>query len=418
MDMRRVVITGLGTVNAAGLNAPDSWENVRAGRSGIGPITYFECADYPSRVAGQLNGFDPTVAVAPHEVKRFDPFILYALAAAKEAVEDSHVDLTAVDPDVCGVVIGSGIGGLQTIEEQHSTLLERGARRVSPYFVPKIMMNAAAGQVSIQYGLRGVNFATASACATATHSLGLAYRLIRGGDADLIVTGGAEAVITPLCVAGFCALKALSTSYNDEPGRASRPFDANRDGFVLGEGAGILVFEEREHAKARGARIYAEVKGFGQSADAFNIVQPAPEGRGAARSMELALRDAGLAPGDLQYVNAHGTSTPFNDKLETQAIHAVFGEHAGKLAISSTKSMIGHLLGASGAVELIMTVLGIHEGIVHPTINLENPDPECDLDYVPNEARELRVTNAISNSLGFGGHNASIVVGRPDDTDG
>lgn len=414
MSSRRVVITGLGSVNACGLSVPESWPKIREGRSGITRIRAFDPTGYPSQVAGQLPNFDPTVAVPAHEVKRHDPFILYALVAAKEAIADAGLVLDRLDLDQCGVVIGSGIGGLQTIEEQHSVLLERGPRRISPYFVPKIMMNAAAGQVSIEYGFRGVNFATASACATATHAVGLAYRLLRGGDADVIVTGGSEAVVTPLCVGGFCALKALSTGHNDDPEKASRPFDAERDGFVLGEGAGILVFEELEHARARGAKIYCEVKGFGQSADAFNIVQPAPEGRGAARAMRNALKDAGLDPTAIDYVNAHGTSTPFNDRLETEAIHAVFGDHAGRLAISSTKSMIGHLLGASGAVELIMTALSVAEGYVHPTINYANPDPACDLDYVPNQGRALAIRNAISNSLGFGGHNATILVGQLD----
>ncbi len=411
--MRRVVITGLGTVNACGLNVKDSWAAVKAGRSGVGRITRFDPADLTSQIAAELKGFDPTVAMEAHEVKRFDPFIQYALVAAREAMLDSGIDLKAVDLNRGGSVIGSGIGGLQTIEEQHLVLNERGARRVSPYFVPKIMMNAASGQASIQYGLRGANFATASACASSAHALGLAMFLIRHGVVDFALTGGAEAVVTKLCVAGFCALKALATSFNDCPEKASRPFDAKRDGFVLGEGAGILMFEEYEHARRRGARVYAEVKGFGQTADAFNIVQPAPEGEGAARAMALAIADSGLRPEDISYVNAHGTSTPFNDKLETQAIRTVFGAHADRLMVSSSKSMVGHLLGASGAVELIFTALSVHEGVVHPTINYENPDPECNLDYVPNVKREVEVPNALSNSLGFGGHNASIIIGRP-----
>jgi 3-oxoacyl-[acyl-carrier-protein] synthase II len=415
MSKRRVVITGLGTVNACALNAPDSWASIRAGRSGIAPLTRFDQDGYASTVVGELKDFDPTVAVEKHEVKRFDPFIQYALVASKEAVEDSGIDFDQVDRDRAGVLIGSGIGGLVTIEEQYSMLLKRGPRRVSPYFVPKIMMNAASGQVSIQYGLRGANFATASACATATHSVGLAYRMISYGDMDLALTGGSEAVITPLCLAGFCALKALSTSYNDTPEKASRPFDKGRDGFVLGEGAGILMFEELEHAKARGAKIYAEVKGFGQTADAFNIVQPAPEGRGAAKAMQLAVDDSGLDPTTIDYINAHGTSTPFNDRLETEAIKAVFGDHARDLAISSTKSMIGHLLGASGAAELIMTAYSVANDELHPTINHETPDPDCDLDYVPNEGRVTTVRNALSNSLGFGGHNATIIIGKLDE---
>jgi len=438
----RVVITGLGTVNACGLSVPESWAAVKAGVSGIGPLTRFGTEGFTSRVAGELPDFDPTVAMERHEVKRFDPFIQFALVAAKEAVEDSGIDFGgsdsggsdsggsdsggsdsrgsdsggagsgAVDLDRAGTIIGSGIGGLQTIEEQYTILGKRGPGRISPYFVPKIMMNAASGQVSITYGLRGANFATASACASSAHAVGMAFDLIRRGVLDFALTGGSEAVITPLCVGGFCALKALSTAYNDDPARASRPFDAERDGFVLGEGAGILAIESLELAKKRGARIYAELKGFGQTADAYNIVQPAPEGEGAARAMRLALDDGGIPIDQVDYINAHGTSTPFNDKLETQAIRTVFGEHADRLKVSSSKSMVGHLLGASGAVELIFTSLGIHEGLVHPTINYENPDPDCDLDYVPNETQEYSVRNALSNSLGFGGHNASILVGK------
>ncbi|MCU0724680.1 MAG: beta-ketoacyl-ACP synthase II [Planctomycetes bacterium] len=410
--MRRVVITGLGAVTACGLNVRDTWASLKAGRSGVARLSAFDPSELPSQVAAELKGFDPTVAVEAHEVKRFDRFILYALVAAKEAIGDSGLEIEKSDPERGGVIIGSGIGGLQTIEEQHLVLQEKGPRRVSPYFVPKIMMNAASGQVSILHGLKGANFATASACASSAHALGMTFRLIRAGELDFALTGGSEAVITKLCVAGFCSLKALSTSFNSEPERASRPFDAKRDGFVLGEGGGILMFEELEHAKRRGARIYAEVKGFGQTADAFNIVQPAPEGEGAARAMNLALADARLAPESIQYINAHGTSTPFNDKLETQAIHRIFGAHARRLMVSSSKSMVGHLLGGAGAVEMIFTALSIHEGVIHPTINYEFPDPECDLDFVPNVAREVQVENALSNSLGFGGHNASLVVGR------
>ena len=411
-NAKRVVITGYGTVNACGLTASESWEAVRAGRSGVGPITRFDSEEMTSKIAAELKDFDPTVAMAKHEVKRYDPFIQYALVAAKEAVEHSGIDLDSADRDRCGSIIGSGIGGLQTIEEQYTVLGKRGARRISPYFVPKIMMNAATGQVSIQHGLRGGNFATASACASAAHAVGMAFRAIRDGELDFALTGGSEAVVTPLCVAGFCALKALSTGYNDDPTRASRPFDNKRDGFVLGEGAGVLAFESLEHARARGATIYAEMKGFGQTADAYNIVQPAPEGRGAGRAMNLALEDAGLAPADIDYVNAHGTSTPFNDRLETQAIKRIFGDHAPKLAISSSKSMVGHLLGASGAVELIFTICSINDGFLHPTINQEEPDPDCDLDYIPNEGRTAETRYAISNSLGFGGHNASVIVGK------
>ncbi len=408
----RVVITGFGTVNACGLSASESWEAVRAGRGGVGPITQFDPVDMTSKIAAELKDFDPTVAVAKHEVKRYDPFIQYALVAAKEAIEHSAIDLDQADRDRCGSIIGSGIGGLQTIVEQQAVLTKRGARRVSPYFVPKIMMNAATGQVSIQHGLRGANFATASACASSAHAMGMAFRMISAGELDFALTGGSEAVVTPLCVAGFCALKALSTNFNDEPERASRPFDNKRDGFVLGEGAGVLAFENLEHAQARGGRIFAAVLGFGQTADAYNIVQPAPEGRGAARAMRLAIEAAGLVPDNIDYINAHGTSTPFNDRLETEAIKRVFGDHTGKLAVSSSKSMIGHLLGASGAVELIFTACSITDGFLHPTVNQEEADPACDLDYVPNEGRPAEIRYAMSNSLGFGGHNASVVVGK------
>jgi 3-oxoacyl-[acyl-carrier-protein] synthase II len=411
-NARRVVITGFGAVNACGLNVPDSWDAVRNGRSGVGPITRFDSAEMTSKIAAELKNFDPTVAVERHEVKRYDPFIQYALVAAKEAVEHSGIDFDSTDRDLCGSIIGSGIGGLQTIEEQYTVLMKRGAGRISPYFVPKIMMNAATGQVSIEYGLRGGNFATASACASAAHAVGMAFRSVREGELDFCLTGGSEAVVTPLCVAGFCALKALSTAHNDEPELASRPFDKGRDGFVLGEGAGVLVFESLDHAKARGATIYAEMLGFGQTADAYNIVQPAPEGRGAARAMSLALADAGLEPSAIDYVNAHGTSTLFNDRLETEAIKRVFGDHAAKLQISSSKSMVGHLLGASGAVELIFTVCSIRDAFLHPTINQEESDPDCDLDYIPNVGRAVQIRYAISNSLGFGGHNASVVVGK------
>lgn len=412
MDGVRVVITGVGTVNACGLSAPESWEKIRAGVGGITRITRFDPSELPSQVAGEVKGFDPTVAMERHEVKRFDPFIQYALVAAAEAVRDSGIDFDAVDGERCGAIVGSGIGGLQTIEEQYDVLQRRGPRRVTPYFVPKIMMNAASGQLSITYGLRGGNFATASACASSAHSIGMAFRSVRTGELDIVLTGGAEAVLTPLCLAGFCSLKALSTHFNDEPERASRPFDAKRDGFVIAEGSGVLVFEALPHAVARGAKIYAEVLGFGQTADAYNIVQPAPEGRGAARSMQLALQDAGLAPEDIDYLNAHGTSTPFNDKAETQAVKKVFGAHAARLAISSTKSMVGHLLGGSGAVELVMTALCIRDQVAHPTINQEVSDPECDLDYVPNEPREMTIRHALSNSLGFGGHNATVALGK------
>jgi 3-oxoacyl-[acyl-carrier-protein] synthase II len=333
------------------------------------------------------------------------------MAAAKEAIEDSGVEIAKEDPTRFGTIFGVGIGGLIEIESQHLVLIERGPRRVNPFFIPKIMMNAAAGQISIRWGLQGPNYATASACASSAHSVGLAMRAIRWGEADLMIAGGSEATITTLAIAGFNALKALSTR-NDAPEKASRPFDRDRDGFVMGEGGGALLLEELEHARKRGARIYAEVKGFGMTADAHHITAPAPAGEGARRGMTLALQDAGLSADAVQYVNAHGTSTPINDPLETAAIKGAFGDHARRLAVSSSKSMIGHLLGGSGAVEAVISVLSVQKGVVHPTANLENPDPECDLDYVPGAAREMEVRNALSNSLGFGGHNACVLVGR------
>jgi 3-oxoacyl-[acyl-carrier-protein] synthase II len=378
----------------------------------MAPITRWDAKDHGTRFAAEVKNFDPTTVLEAHEARKLDPFVLYAMGAAKEAVGDSGLDFAKEDRTRVGCVVGVGIGGLQDIESQHVVLQQRGPRRVNPFFIPKIMMNAAAGQISIQYGLQGPNYATASACASSAHAVGLAMKAIRWGEADVMLAGGSEATITPLGIAGFNALKALSTR-NDAPGKASRPFDRDRDGFVMGEGGGCLVLEEHGHAKARGARIYAEVKGFGMTADAFHITAPAPAGEGARRSMCLAMEDAGVAPDAIQYVNAHGTSTPINDPLETAAVKGAFGEHARRLAISSSKSMIGHLLGGSGAVEAVITVLSISRGVVHPTANLENPDPECDLDYVPGSAREMEVRNAVSNSLGFGGHNATLLLGRP-----
>jgi 3-oxoacyl-[acyl-carrier-protein] synthase II len=413
MSRRRVVVTGIGTVTALGNDAPSTFAGLCEGRSGVAPITGWDAKDHVTRFAAQVKGFDPASVVEAHEARKLDPFVLFAMAATAEALRDSGIDLAKEDRSRVGCVIGVGIGGLHDIEAQHRVMLERGPRRVNPFFIPKIMMNAAAGQVSILHGLQGPNYATASACASSAHAVGLAMKAIRWGEADVMVAGGSEATITPLGIAGFNALKALSTR-NDDPARASRPFDRDRDGFVMGEGGGALLLEELERARRRGARIYAEVKGFGMTADAFHITAPAPEGEGARRSMLLALADAGVAPGDVQYVNAHGTSTPINDPLETAAVKGAFGEHARRLAISSSKSMIGHLLGGSGAVEAAITCLSVHRGIVHPTANLENPDPACDLDYVPGAAREMAVRNALSNSLGFGGHNASLLLGAPE----
>ncbi|HET6203864.1 MAG TPA: beta-ketoacyl-ACP synthase II [Planctomycetota bacterium] len=409
---RRVVVTGLGAVTPLGREVPRFFERLLAGESGAVPITKFDAAAFTTRFACEVSDFNPDALFPKAEAKRLDPFAQYALHAAGEALRDSHLDLERTDRRRVGAIVGTGIGGIHELEDQHSVLTARGPGRVSPFLVPKMMANAVSGQIAIKHGLRGTNFTTASACASSGHAIGLALRAIQYGDADIVLTGGAEAATTPLSLAGFCAARALSTR-NDDPRRASRPFDRGRDGFVMGEGGAILVLEELEAARARGARIYAEVLGFGSTDDAFHITAPAEDGDGAARAMAEALRDGGVAPEEIEYVNAHGTSTELNDKMETQAIKAIFGKHARALAISSTKSMIGHLLGAAAAVELLATVLSIQRGVVHPTINHETPDPDCDLDYVPNEARALRIRHAISNSFGFGGHNVTLLVGAP-----
>jgi 3-oxoacyl-[acyl-carrier-protein] synthase II len=407
---RRVVITGVGTVNSLGHSAPETWGKILEGCSGVAPITLFDATEFTSRIAGEVKDFDGESVTDAHEVRKLDRFTLFGMKAADEAIADSGI-AQAFDPERAGVLFGVGIGGLTDIEATKELLLERGPRRISPHFIPKIMMNAVAGRVSMKYGMQGANFVTASACASANHAIGLAFREIRSGYAEVMVAGGAEATVTPLGIGGFCALRALSTR-NDAPTEASRPFDKGRDGFVLGEGAGAVVFEEYEHARARGAAIYAEITGFGMGADAFHITQPAPEGRGAARAIRMALDDARVDPDQVTYVNAHGTSTPINDPLETQAIKAVFGAHARRLAVSSTKSMTGHLLGAAGALEIVVCALTVRDGKVHPTINLTDPDPECDLDYVPEGTREMPVQHALSNSLGFGGHNATLLLSR------
>jgi len=411
MSGRRVVITGVGAITALGNDARSTFRGLLEGRSGVGPITRFDPKDHVTKFAAEIKNFDSSTVLPPHEARKLDPFVLFAMAAAKECLLDSGIDVAKTDRTRFGAIIGVGIGGLTDIETQHSIALEKGPRRINPFFIPRIMMNAAAGQVSIQHGLQGPNYATASACASSAHAVGLAMKTIRWDEADIMLAGGSEATITTLGIGGFNALKALSVR-NDAPERASRPFDRDRDGFVMGEGAGCLVLEELEHARRRGARIYAEVKGFGMSADAHHITAPAPQGEGARRSMEMALRDGKVAADDIQYVNAHGTSTPINDPLETAAMKGAFGDHARRLAISSSKSMIGHILGGSGAVEAVITTLSIVEGVVHPTANLENPDPECDLDYIPGASRKLHIRNAISNSLGFGGHNATVLIGR------
>jgi 3-oxoacyl-[acyl-carrier-protein] synthase II len=409
---RRVVITGLGAICALGKSAPELWENARNGVSGGCAVTRYDASSLNSRVAAEINDWDPD-AYFGRDAKKLDLFAQYGVFAADEAIRDSGIDFPQEDLDRCGVITGSGIGGLTEIVEQHQRMLEKTPRRISPHFVPKLMINALSGQISIRHGLRGPNYATTSACASASHAIGLAFRNIRVGESDVMVTGGAEATISALACGGFNNMKAMSTR-NDDPKGASRPFDKNRDGFVMGEGAGMLVFEELEHAKARGARIYAEMKGFGMTADAHHITAPTPEGDGPAKAMVNALKDGQVDKERVNYINAHGTSTPLNDAAETRAIKRVFDDHAYKLAISSSKSMVGHLLGGSGGVETVLGAYMCQDRVVHPTINYETPDPECDLDYVPNEARELAVDHVLSNSLGFGGHNVSILFSRFD----
>ncbi len=411
MTSRRVVVTGIGAVTPLALDARATWSALLARKSGAGPITRFDPAKFDVRIAAEVKGFEPAAWVEAKEVKRIDRFAQFGIAASAMAVQDAGLDPAKEDVTRCGVVIGSGIGGLETLEEQHTRFMEKGPDKISPFLIPKLMGNAAAGLVSIRFGFKGPSYDTVSACTSAANAMGDALRLIQRGDADLILTGGTEATVTHLAIGGFANMRALSPR-NDAPELASRPFDKDRDGFLLGEGAGVLVFEEYEHARKRGARIYAEVLGFGMSSDAGHITAPDAEGTGAQTSMRLALADAQLAPDRVDYVNAHGTSTPLNDKTETLAIKRVFGAHARKLAISSTKSMIGHLLGASGGAEAVVCALSILEGKVHPTLNLTTPDPDCDLDYVPGDAREMPLRAAISNSFGFGGHNATIVFGK------
>ncbi|GAA5346174.1 3-oxoacyl-[acyl-carrier-protein] synthase II [Planifilum fimeticola] len=412
--MRRVVITGVGVISPIGNDRSTFWNNLTAGKSGVGPITQFDPSDFPVRIAAEVKDFDPLDFLDRKEARRMDRFVQFAVAASLMALQDAGLDMSKEDPDRVGVYIGSGIGGLSTWEEQHKILLERGPKRVSPFLIPMMIANMASGQVSIATGAKGPNSSAISACATGTHSVGDAFKIIQRGDADVMIAGGAEATIRPLAFAGFCAAHALSKR-NEEPEKASRPFDRERDGFVMGEGAGILILESLEHALKRGASIIAEVAGYGMTGDAYHLTQPAPEGEGAARSMSRAIRDAGLKPEEIDYINAHGTSTEYNDKFETMAIKKVFGEHAYKLAVSSNKSMIGHLLGAAGGVEAIATALTLKEQVIPPTINYEHPDPDCDLDYVPNEARRTRVRAALSNSLGFGGHNATLALKAFDD---
>ena len=407
VEGRRVVVTGLGALTPIGNSAEELWTALSEGRSGIGPITKFDASAYPTRIAGEIKNFDPLAYVDKKEARRLDPYLQYAIASSAMAVADAGIDAGRVDRERFGVLIGSGIGGITTLLEGEHVLLEKGPDRVSPFIVPMLIINMASGLVSMRFGAKGPNSSVVTACATGNHAIGDAFRLIARGDADVMIAGGAEAMIVPLTIAGFCAMKAMSTR-NDEPERASRPFDAGRDGFVCGEGAGIVVLELLDHAVRRDARIYAEIIGYGMAGDAHHMTAPDPEGDGAARAMTLALKDAGLAPGDVGYINAHGTSTPYNDKFETLAIKRVFGEHARKVAVSSTKSMTGHLLGAAGGVEAIATTLALHHGLLPPTINYETPDPECDLDYVPNQARKQDIEVAISNAFGFGGTNATL----------
>jgi 3-oxoacyl-[acyl-carrier-protein] synthase II len=411
MAKRRVVVTGLGIVSPVGNDIPTAWDNVVAGRSGIGLITHFDTTHFATRIAGEVRDFDPAQWVAPKDVKKMDPFIHYGIAAAMQAVKDSGVEINDANRARVGVAIGAGIGGISGIEKTTEAYLSGGARKISPFFVPSTIINMAAGHVSIMLGAKGPNVSAVSACATATHNIGLAMRMIQYGDADRMIAGGTEYATTPTAVGGFIASRAL-TGNNDNPAGASRPWDKHRDGFVLSDGAGILVLEEYESAKARGARIYAELSGFGMSGDAFHMTAPPEDGSGAAQCMQAALRDAGLNPEQVDYVNAHATSTPLGDVAETQAIKSCFGAHARKLMVSSTKSVTGHLLGAAGGVEAIFSVLALHHGVVPPTANLDNPGEGCDLDYVPKVARQQGIATALSNSFGFGGTNAALLFRR------
>jgi 3-oxoacyl-[acyl-carrier-protein] synthase II len=411
MSERRVVITGIGVVTPLGNDLNVFWQNLLAGKSGIAPVTRFDATDFDCKIGGEVKDFKADAYMPAKETRRTDRFVHYACAAARMAVADSKLELDKQDLTRVGCVVGSGIGGMETIEDQAAALFNKGPNRVSPFMIPMLIVNMASGYVSMLFGAKGPNLAVVSACATATHAIGEAARAIIHNDADVMIAGGSEAAITRMGYAGFCAMRAMSTR-NNEPTRASRPFDAQRDGFIMGEGAGIVILESAEHARKRHAQIYCEVAGYGITGDAYHMSAPAPEGEGAARSMAMALQHAHLNPEQISYINAHGTSTPVGDKCETQAIKTVFGAHAKKLVVSSTKSMTGHLLGAAGAVETAVCALAIRDGIVPPTINYENPDPDCDLDYVPNKARELPVYACVNNSLGFGGHNATLIVKR------
>lgn len=407
--MRRVVITGVGAVSPLGVGNAANWDALVKGESGIDLITRFDASDMPVKVAGEVKGFNAEDFIDKKEIKKMDLFIQYAMAAAHYAMEDSGLVVTEENAERVGVLVGAGLGGLPTIEKYHNVLNESGYRKITPFFIPMLIINLAPGQISIKYGAKGPNVSSVSACATGTHSIGDAYHMIARGDADAMIAGGTESVVTPLGIGGFAVMKALTDSRNDDPQRASRPFDKTRDGFVLAEGAGIVVMEDYESATRRGAKIYAEVVGYGLTADAYHMTAPSPGGEGAARCMKMALKNAGVNPEQVTYINAHGTSTPFNDLNETLAIKSVFGDHAAKLMVSSTKSMTGHLLGAAGGLEAVFCCLAMDKGVVPPTINYEEPDPELDLDYVPNTARDAVVSYAMSNSLGFGGTNATLL---------
>jgi len=406
---RRIAVTGVGAVTPLGLSAEATWQGMRECRSGIGPVTLFDADSIASRIAGEVKYFDPAVWIEPREAKHCDRFTQLAIAAAKMAVADSGLDFASLDSNRVGVLVGSGIGGTSTWETQHRILLEKGPSRVSPFFIPMLISDIAAGRIAIEFGAKGPNMCIATACATSAHTIGEASEIIKRGDADVMIAGGSEASVGPLAMAGFCAMRALSRN-NDNPTAASRPFDRDRDGFVMAEGAGVVVLEEMELATRRGARIYGELVGYGMSADAYHITQPCPDGDGMARAMEAAIADAKLSPDDIDYVNTHGTSTDVGDVAETLALKRVFGERAKQVPCSSTKSMTGHTLGAAGGIEFIACLLALRDSVAPPTINLDNPDPECDLDYVPKQARELPIRTAMSNSFGFGGHNAILVV--------
>lgn len=405
---RRVVITGIGVISPIGNGKNNYWNALKNGVNGIDKITRFDASKYATQIAAEVKDFDPHDYIDKKEAKRMDRFTHFAVAASKMAIEDSEINLSEIDKNRFGVVLGTGVGGIETLEIEHQKLMNKGPRRVSPFFVPMMISNIGAGYISMKFEAKGPNTTTVTACASSTHAIGDAFKIIQRGDADIMIAGGSEAAITPLAMAGFCTMKAMSTR-NDNPKIASRPFDRDRDGFVMGEGSGIIIMEELEHALKRNAKIYGEIVGYGMSADAYHITAPAPGGEGAARAMMNALNDANIKPEDMDYINAHGTSTPYNDKFETMAIKSVFAEHAYKLSVSSTKSMTGHLLGAAGSIEAIVCILAIKEDFIPPTINLTNPDPELDLDYVPNKGKNKKVNYALSNSLGFGGHNASLI---------